>query len=234
MKKIEIIRLLEKYPLFTFNEFVRLIKKSPEYARTYLYRLRKENLIFRIERGKYTVFDDPIIFSSHIIVPSYISFWTALRLYNLTEQLPTTVMIASPNPKKAISFQDTKIQFFKTNNIWGYKKQRHGNFDIFIAEKEKCIIDCLLLKNTPFDEVMKAIKTGDLDTEKLVTYAIKTENKSLIKRLGYLIETLGLNTEDLTKHIDNNYTPLDWNGTRKGEKNKKWKIIINRSLNDTT
>lgn len=232
MKKIEIIRKLEKYPLFTFNEFVRLTNKNQAYARTYLHRLKKEGLIFQIERGKYTVFDDPMLFSSYIIVPSYISFWTAIRFYNLTEQLPRDVMIASPKPRKNIEFLGTKIRFFKTKHVWGYRKQRYLEFDIFVADKEKSIIDSLLLKNIPFDEIAKAIRTKELDKKLLVEYAIKAGNKSLIKRLGYVMGVCGMNADKLTKQLDNNYVLLDWNGRKNGEKNKKWKIIANRRLDD--
>ena len=65
-----------------------------------------------------------------------------------------------------------------------------------------------------------------------VIYALKTKNKSLIKRLGYIMENFGLNAEGLSKHLDNNYILLDWNGVKKGTKNKKWKIIENRRLHD--
>jgi len=143
--------------------------------------------------------------------------------YNFTEQLPREIMIASPKPKKAINFKGTKIRFFKTKHLWGYKKQRHGRFDIFVAEKEKCII---------FDEIMKAVETKDFDPNKLIEYAIKVGNKSAMKRLGFLMEYYGLETEELEKNLDNNYVLLDWNMDENGKKNVKWKIIVNRDFDD--
>lgn len=232
MKKIEVIKILGRRPLFTINDFVRITTRKPEYSRTCLYRLKKERLVFQIERGKYTVFDDPMIFSSHIIIPSYISFWTAFRFYNFTEQLPVEIMVASPKSKRTIEFQKTRIRFFKTKHVWGYKKQRYRDFDIFVAEKEKCIIDSLLLKNAPFDEIVKAIGTKEFEPEKLVEYAARTKNKSLMKRLGYVMENFGLETEELIAQLDNNYILLDWNGGKRGEKNKKWKVIVNKHLEE--
>lgn len=232
MKKIEVIKRLEKCPIFTFNEFVRMTGRSPEYCGLYLHRLKKEGLVFQIERGRYTVFDDPMLISSHIITPSYLSFWSALRFYNFTEQLPLNMMIASHKPKKAIKFHGTEIHFFKTKHLWGYKKQRYMDFDIFVAEREKCILDCLLLKNTPFEEVAKAIMTKDFDCAKLSKYAVRTKSHSLAKRLGYLMESFGLETGDLKQHMDDNYIPLDWNVEKEGKRNKKWKVIINRRLDD--
>lgn len=234
MNRINAIKALEKRPLFTFNEFVRIIGKKPQYARIYLHRLKSRGLVFQIERGKYSVFDDPLIFSSHIMLPSYISFWTALRFYGFTEQLPVEIMIASPKPREGISFHGTKIHFFKTKHLWGYKKQRYAGFDIFVAEKEKSIIDSLLAKNTPFDEIAKAVETRDFDAKRLIEYAVKTKNKSLMKRVGYLMENFGLEPKELAGHLDNNYVLLDWNGGKKGEKSKNFKVIVNRRLNDIT
>jgi len=232
MKAIETIKMLEKCPIFTFNEFVRMTGSSQAYARTCLYRLKKKGLILQVERGKYTAFDDPMIFSSRIVVPSYISFWTAIRFYNLTEQLPRDIMLASPKSRKALEFKGTKIRFFRTSNIWGYGKQRYRDFDIFVAEKEKCIIDSLVLRNVPFDEIAKAIETGELDRNVLAEYAKKAGNKAVIKRLGYLMEAFGMDAGGLEERIDSNYVLLDWNGPKTGKKDRKWKIIVNRRLHD--
>ncbi len=66
-------------------------------------------------------------------------------------------MVAVSKTRKPVNFQGTKIHFFKTKHLWGYRKQRYMGFDVFVAEKEKCIIDSLILRNVHFDEVAKAI-----------------------------------------------------------------------------
>ncbi|MBI2632189.1 hypothetical protein HYW75_04245 [Candidatus Pacearchaeota archaeon] len=233
MNTIELLKKIGKYKIFTFNEFVRLTGRSCSYCRLYLHRLKKKKLIFSIERGKYTLFDDSIVFSSLITVPSYITSLTAFRIYNFTEQLPNNIMIAVPKSRKKINFYGTDISFFKIHDFWGYNKLNYRGSNIFIAEKEKSIIDALLIKRISFDEIFKAVKTKDYDVDLLKRYAIKTKNKSLIKRLGYLLEINGLNADELIYLIDNNYIPLDFNiKRRKGEKNKKWRLLINTKLYD--
>ena len=232
IEKIELLKKLENHPLFTFNDFVRITGITPKYARTLLYRLKKEKLIFSVMKGKYTLHDDPMIFASYIFVPSYISFWTALRFYDLTEQLPIEIMLATPVYRKTIKFMDTPITFTRIKEFWGYKKTKYGKFDIFIAEKEKCIIDSLLAKKVPLDEIFNALQTGDVNIEKLIEFAVKTENKSLMKRLGYMLEIYGTDASELERevHSDRNYIALDWNLPRRGKINTKWKLIINRVL----
>jgi|SRR3989344_2947922 len=233
MKKIALIRTLEKYPLFTFNEFVRITGKGVNYCRTHIYRLKKEKLIFEIERGKYTAHENPLLFASLIAVPSYISFWTALRFYNLTDQLPLPIMIASRTSRKELSFFGTTIKFYKLRYFWGYKKTRYEQFDIFIAEPEKCILDSLLMQSVPLNEIAKALDSQEINLEKLKEFAIKTNNKSLIKRLGFLLESNGINADALLKHIDYNYIPLAIHHKKQGEKNRKWRILNNLTHDHT-
>ncbi len=229
MKTIELLKILQEYPLFTENDVAKIVDKNADYVKTLLYRLRKQKLIHRIERGKYTSHDDVFIFASYIYIPSYISLWTALRHYNLTEQLPKTVFVVVPKPKKSFKFQGTSIEFVKSKHFFGFRKERYRDFDIFIAEPEKAVIDSLLSKKIPFDEIVKAIETKELRTEKLIDYSIKTKNRSLIKRLGFILEEDHLECERLRKFVDNNYICLDLMLGRKGKKNREWKIIDNRT-----
>lgn len=217
-------------PLFTINDLSRITGKGDSYVKTLAYRLGKRGLIKHIERGKYTLHEDVIRFASHIATPSYISFWTALKIYGLTEQLPLGAMIAVARPKKEISFSGQKITFTKTSRFWGYGKMRYRDFDIFIADREKAVIDCLLAKNTPFDEAAKAILAKGLEYEKLMDYVQKAKNSSLAKRVGFLAEKAGLDASSMLHLADSNYIPLNWELKAKGRKDFRWKIIINEDL----
>ncbi len=232
MKAVELLEDFRKMPMFTINELSRMLRKDEKYVRTAAYRLESNGLIKRVERGKYTVYDDPLMFASCITVPSYISFWTALRIYNLTEQLPGGAMVAVTKPKKEIEFNGERITFTKTRHFWGYTKMRYRDFDIMIAEKEKSVIDCMLSKNTPFDEAAKAVMGGELDYEKLIEYVRKTGNGSLAKRIGFLIEKHGRDAGALLGIIDSNYIPLNWSLKSEGRKDFRWKIVMNTVLDD--
>ncbi len=233
MNAISLLKRLEAYPLFGINDFVRITGSPVKYARNRIYRLRKAGLIFHVQKGKYTVHSDQLIYASYVTVPSYISFWTALRFYNLTEQLPNDIMVAAPMPKRQIVSNGATIRFFKMKQMWGYAKERYAGFDIFIAEREKCIIDCMLLKNLPFDETAKAISVKGLDANKLIQYAIKAGSKSAMKRIGWLLERYGFNAGKLAGRIDNNCIPLGWDAAKKGKKDKKWKVIVNWREDDS-
>lgn len=228
MKTIEIIEVLKKYPLFGPNDLSKILNKNTAYLKVLVYRLRKQKRLYKIERGKYTVYNDPFIFASLISTPSYISLWSAFRHYNFTDQLPRDIFVMVPNSRKPLKFNDIKINFIKIKNFFGFKKQRYMDFDIFLAEPEKAIIDSLITRKVPFNEVTKAIKDEGVNKEKLAEYAIMTKNKSLIKRIGFLLEENGFKFKSLEEFIDNNYIPLDFSLRKKGIKNNKWKIVDNR------
>jgi predicted transcriptional regulator of viral defense system len=226
MKSVELLKELRNYPLFSENDLAKILQKKAEHVKTLLYRLRKQKLVFRVERGKYSAHDDPLIFSSYLYQPSYISLWTALRFYNLTEQLPRTVFVMVPKPKKAIRFMDRDIVFAKTKHFWGYQKERYDGFEIFMADREKAVIDCLISNKIPLDEVVKAIENTGLDVDKLVGYVLKIGGASLAKRAGYLLEESGYDSNPLLSLVDYNYVPLDPSLGKTGKKNKKWRLTI--------
>lgn len=115
--------------------------------------------------------------------------------------------------------------FFKTKHIFGYKKERYEDFDIFIAEREKAIIDALLF-HLPLEDIAHAMEDKEINLKKLAEYSKKIGNISLMKRLGYILEKKKNNSYGL-KALDNNYIPLDYSSKKKGKKDRKWKLIIN-------
>ena len=234
LSKINLIRLLTKYPVFNLKMLSEITEKSREYSKLVVFRLKKENLILEIEKNKYTINEDPIIIASNIIWPSYITGWSALRYHNLTEQLPQTISVASTRTRKKreIKFINTKIEFTKLRPkyFFGYKKEGYGNFKIFIAEKEKALIDSALLKKVSFSEIYDILKNNkkNVNFELFVNYLFKIKNKALIKRFGYVMDFLGLDYyKRLKKFIDYKYIKLDYSLAGNGKKNKKWRIINN-------
>ena len=130
--------------------------------------------------------------------------------------------------KKSIKLHNTEIIFVYSKHLFGYKKERYDDFDIFMSEREKALVDSLLFK-IPLSYINQALDDEEMDFKKLSEYAIKTKNKSLIKRLGYMLETEKGSSFGL-KAMDNNYVRLDYLGNKKGKKNRKWKLIINIKL----
>ena len=231
-KIIENLEYLRKYPVFDSLTAGDKLDKNRGYTNLFLHRLAKRKLIRRIEKNKYTLFDDPFLIASRIVWPSYISCWNALSYHKLTEQVPSDIWVVATKSKKYIKFDSTKIRFvkIKTNCFFGYDKVRYQNSDAFIANPEKAIIDSFLLRKISFSEVKEIIFANikRIKTRKFIDYLIKIGNHSLIKRFGFLFETIGKDYYNaLKRHIDAVYIPLDYSKKPIGKKNEKWRLIIN-------
>ncbi len=234
MRTLELLKKLEKYPVFDIAVFRQLSESKPAYAKLYLYRLKKRGYVFAIMRNKYTVHKEPLVVASRIIWPSYISLWSAIRYYNLTEQLPRDIWVISTRKisRKEIPFGDAKIIFAraKPKYFFGYKKIIVSGFEVFMAEPEKAIIDSVLFRKISFSEIADIIKNNrkNLNINRLADFALETKSKSLIKRLGCLLDKIGLDCyPKFKKQISDSFVPLEYFLHAKGKKDEKWRIIKN-------
>ena len=132
-------------------------------------------------------------------------------------------------------FNNIKIIFIRVRPkyFFGYRKERYGNFNIFIAEKEKALIDSALFKKISFSEICSIIKNNlnILDTKLFLDYLIKIKNKTLIKRFSFLFDKLDIDVyKKIKRFIDSKYVPLDYALPTKGKKDRKWRVIENAEL----
>ena len=229
MKTLELLEKMKKQVVFTSRI---LDIPGNSYANLYIHRLKKRKLIENIEKNLYTIYKDPFLIASRIVWPSYLSCWTGLKFHNLTEQIPYVIFVVIPYYKKAIKFRNTSIIFIatKSKNFFGYDKVNYQGFEIFVADREKSIIDSALFKKSSFSELIEIIEShlDELDLKKFVRYLKRIGNKSLMKRFGYLFDTMGMNFYPaLKKYIDKVYIPLDYAKKKIGLKNKKWMVIQN-------
>lgn len=212
----------------------RKLKTNERYLRLFLHRLKRKKVILSIEKNKYTLCKDPLVVASHVVWPSYISGWAALRYYNLTEQLPNTIEIVTSKKrrKRTLFFQEMRFKFITTKPalLFGFTKIIRDEKELFIAEPEKALLDAALFKSMSLSEIKDIILLhfSRLHKDKLITYLLKIGNKSLMKRFGYLLDQAGKDYYPrLHHHLDHNFISFDYALPQKGNKNAKWRIIDN-------
>lgn len=231
VKSIDVYEKLKKYLVFDNQIINNFVNKRNAYANLFGYRLRNNFKIFEIERNKYTLYDDPFLVSSRIIWPSYISCLSALNFYKMTAQIPQRITVISTKNKKQIKVFNTIIKFIKTKNknLFGFEKIKYRDFEIFIADREKAILDCLLFKKISISEIKEILSENkNLNINKIIKYLKKIDNSSLTKRIGFLLENLGYKLYNkLKEDIDLTYVLLDYSKLNKGKKDKKWRLILN-------
>lgn len=183
---------LRDYPVFTVKDVSGLLNKSREYASLQVYRWKKRKLIHEIEKGKYTLEEDPFAIASWIIWPSYISGWAALQYYHLTEQLPFTIQVISSRrrKKRVLHHGKARMEFstVKPNFFTGFQRVMYQQREIFIAEKEKALIDALVTRKMSLAESLEIIKNNKrkINFRKLFSYATMVRGLTVkLKRERY-------------------------------------------------
>lgn len=235
---IRVLKRLERYSTFDVATVAGIIGKDTAYAKVYLSRLKERGLVQRLQRNVYTVQSDPLVVASRVTWPSYISLWAALRYHNLTEQLPTKISVLTTSAKglRYIFMVNTEIVFERIRpvHLFGFSKVRVGDFEVFMAEPEKAMIDAVLLRRISVSEIYSILKENlkTLSTGRLQDYALRTRNKALAKRFGWMLESLGCGARNLRKMAYKTPIPLDYARPPSGKKDLKWGLIINvrRSL----
>lgn len=226
MRTVDLLEELDESPVFTVSDVERIAGINRESARMRVHRLAENGDIMRIERGKYTRYDDATLIASHIVTPSYLSLWSGLRYYDLTQQLPKTTEIIHSRPKDDIALEDHTITFHSTQHMFGFHKEQYQNFNIFVADREKLLIDCLQFQTMPVAELTPLLKMVDIKTT--IDYTLRIGESALAKRVGYLLDPSSEQREELLDMIDANPVRLDMNKPADGNRDDTWKIIDNR------
>lgn len=235
--------------VFTVSDAARLLNVSNETASKIIHNLTKKRKLQRIEKAKYLLIppeawkageytEEGIIIASQLIEPYYLSYWTALSFYGWTEQPSKTIFVATQKNKLPLEIQGMMIKFIKLkkDKFFGFEDHWVGSQKVYVADKEKTIIDCLDQPRYCGEivEVVKGLWNGrkELDHEKLLDYSLKLNNGAVIKRLGYLLDILELSKprtrKELLKYKTPNYAVLD-PGQKKTAvtRNGDWNLIVN-------
>jgi predicted transcriptional regulator of viral defense system len=213
-----------------------------------LHRLANRGRLRRIQKATYILVPEGMspdsytleapLLASALTHPYYLSYWTALHYYGWTEQPSNTVFIATTRLKKPIRVSGVTFKFIKLkpSRFFGATAYQSNGHRIRVADKEKTIVDCLDQPRYCGEivEAAKGIWNGrkELDFRKIQAYARRMDNRAIIKRLGFMMETLDVGTrkfrESLKSDVSAGYSPLE-PGLKKGKYNKDWHLFVNVS-----
>jgi len=225
--------------IFTLED----VKEYNKNTKSLLYNLSKKNWILKIKKGLYMIAPleagelgarsytvHSFVIASHLVEPYYLSHWSALNYHGLTEQTPPSVYITTIKPRNRKKILDIEFVFVTVSErkMFGMTEVMVENIPIRISTPEKTIVDCL---DHPehcggIEEAAKAIyfEHKNMDFVKIVEMAKKMGNKTIIKRLGHLLEKLGINEyNDLLTglRISKGYSCLDPKLPKRGKINER-------------
>lgn len=144
-----------KYYVFSYKDILSFYPKEKRYnVKKMLYRWKKKGWLLSLKKGLYelTYPKDFIIPDMHIAnklySPSYISLETALSNYSIIPEVSMAVTSITTKPTRRFKNKHGLFIYrsIKADCFAGYYIERHGNFDILIAEPEKAFVDYLYFK----------------------------------------------------------------------------------------
>lgn len=220
--------------IFTPRDVKRFLGISKGNTYRILTNMVDKNLVRRLEKGKYILkekWDETDIYeiATNLINTSYLGFCSALHFHQLVVQVPSNVFLATTKRKRPMKIQERNLRFVKVKreDFFGYRD--YGG--TVVSTPEKTIVDCLKLPQYSGGILqIYEVLNDDMDIERLVEYALRTESSSIASRLGYLLEKKDmLPYPDKLKRNITTYAKLDSNKGKKNP-NKKWKLYVNRMI----
>ncbi len=169
----------------------------------------------------------------------YIGYYSALQIHNLITQpsLKEQIVVSKQIRPSVIKIKNVSFQFIYHNerHFFGANKIWIDNFNkVQCSDLEKTIIDCLFKPDYAggIVEVARAINVSKdkIKFDTLFEYAIRFKSQAVIKRLGFLLELLEINTpikEKLQKTKTTSYVLLDTELPKSGKLISRWSIQQN-------
>ncbi|MFH1836909.1 MAG: hypothetical protein ABH862_02170 [Candidatus Omnitrophota bacterium] len=189
-----------KYYIFTYEDVLSFFTEEKRLnLRKMIYRWNKKGWIYALKRGLYELtypvsFNIPDLYvANKIYNPSYVSLETALSNYSIIPEVSMSVTSITTKPTRRFKNNHGLFTYrtVNTNAFVGYYVEKHGIYDILIAEPEKALIDYLYFKryrNNEFDlkeERLDRDVISGLKKNKLNKYA-KLYNLNLKEFYAYL------------------------------------------------
>jgi predicted transcriptional regulator of viral defense system len=233
---------------------------SRQVIRNILSKLTQSGWLVRLKRGLYTIqsplYPDeihPFAIAQALVRPIAISHWSALAHHGFTTQIPPMIQASTPSkvvtpemrsgeayrPRGTAAWRVMNIEIeyihVKEENFWGFTHEWVSSWHrVAITDPERTLFD-LVARSDLFGGISMAIETissnlDKIDLHQLVRYAIRYDVGAYIKRLGWVLETNGVDNdilEPLMVYETQNYHLLDPQGQDEGEPITRWKLKNN-------
>lgn len=213
--------------------------------------MTRRGLLMRVKEGVYYIIpyeDDPETFmpdwhliAGHLVnnAKYYIGYYSALQIHDLITQpsLKEQIVVSRQIRPSEIIVKKIPFQFIYHNekHFFGARKIWIDSFhQVICSDLEKTFIDCLFKPDYAggIVEIAKAIHASKdkINYDTLLEYARRFDSQAVIKRLGFLLETLDINTaiiDDLQQLKTASYIILDTELPKTGKRISRWSIQQN-------
>lgn len=188
------------------------------YAANTLSRLVKKGWLQRLQRGLYLIIpleagperlwtESSLVIASKLVKPSAVAYWSALHYWGMTEQVSQVVFVQTTQRKAALQVLGMHFRFvtLPEARFFGAVQRTVDGKSITVTDREKTLLDAAARPDLcgGIMQLAQALSGhyADVDWLRLDDYLQRWGGGAVVKRLGYLIETLHLPIPEQTQRL---------------------------------
>lgn len=247
-KEAELVARLtyDKKKIVRAEELYRLLP-GVKYRKQFIYNLKQKGILNPIKKGVYVFIPLDSIPSgrrvNEMLIPPiffprknyYIGYSTMFNYYGFIEQLFQVVYVINTSLCRERDITGITYKFVKVSEdrLYGLESIKIEGTDVMISSRERTLVDLIYFNRpvggiVPATQIFKRI-TGrkECNRSRLIEYAAKFPNITTRKRIGLILESMGIKKNllrPLIKSVEKTAI-ISLNGSRRGAINKTWRII---------
>jgi len=250
--RAELARVLGSGRRFvTPTAVVEVLGVDTDAAAKKLSRWARDGWVRRVRRGLYIGVpvdaanpsawsEDALLVAAEVWSPCYFTGWTAARHWALTEQVfRTTVLKTSERVRSGATRlldHDYLVAHIDPDLIsWGLRTEWRDDVRLRFADPARTVAEILdrpkLGGGIRHGAEVLGTYLDDHDPMLLVAAGDRLGNRAVFKRLGYLLEALGLDQPSLVsacqERVSAGISTLDPDGPSGGRRVMKWGLLVN-------
>lgn len=226
---------------------------SGQSVRNSLAYLEKKGWLERLERGKYLIIplsagperewsEDPLAIGTFLVPDGGAAYWSAVRHWGWTTQLPRTQFFITPSRRFRSRSVVLGVPYvfvtMKPDRVFGFAEEWSGSLRIRVTDRERTVVDILDRPDLAggIAEVSDALKEAwpQLDHARLWDCVVRFGSGTVPKRLGFLAEHLALPGVEpwipkWREGMGAGITALERGGATGGRMVRRWNLQINSS-----
>lgn len=236
--------------LFTVEDAA-LIWESREGAKQAVSRLEAKGWVDRVERGSYMIVpleagpdgrwtEDALAVGTFMVPEGAAAYWSAIRHWGWTTQLPQITQFLTSHRRTHMVTEVLGMRYrfvyCAPSRLWGIASEHRGSLPVRVTDRERTVVDMMHRTDLCGGVAEAASALGDawpdLDQDRLTDYLSRFGDGTAPKRLGFLVESLGLPVEQRTVQawqslISAGYGGLDRSGPANGPHVRRWRLRVN-------
>lgn len=187
---------------------------------------------------------DPWLVAARVFEPCYIGGWSACEHWGLTEQLFREVLVVTARPQRrsAVRLQgaDFHVVGRQRTALFGTRPVWRGRERVEVSDPSRTVVDVL---DDPAigggirhaaDVVVEYFTGEHRNDDRLLAYVERLGNRTVFKRLGYLLEAVEIDAAELIKvcfeRKSAGISPLDPSIESKGKITRRWNLRVNAKV----